>query len=262
MAMQSLADMIPHRTETRHCPQHGEYEATIAIIRGKELPESGCRQCLEEQDRAEQLEQQRQDAAERKQLRIDNQMRRAAIPRRFADRRLSTYKAQNEDQRRALASCTRYADQFDQALEHGTNLILCGNPGTGKTHLAIGIAWQVMDAGHTAAFTTTMDAIRRVRETYSRDSHETERQAIEALSKPDLLILDEVGVQLGTEAERLTLFEIINARYQDMRPTILISNLSLDGIEEYLGQRGMDRMREGGGRAVVFNWGSYRREVA
>ncbi|MFP4104844.1 MAG: ATP-binding protein [Phycisphaerae bacterium] len=260
--MEAIGNLIPHRTETRYCPKHGDYTATILTIGGEEKPGGGCPQCLAEHDRAEAEQQRQQDIAERKQRRIDNKMRRAAIPRRFADRRLSNYRAENEGQRRALASATRYADQFDDALDNGTNLILAGTPGTGKTHLAIGIAWQVMDAGHTAAFTTTMDAIRRVRETYSRDSRETERQALESLSQPDLLILDEVGVQLGTEAERMTLFEILNRRYQDMRPTILISNLSLDGIEEYLGQRGMDRMREGGGRAVVFDWGSYRRGAA
>ena len=42
--------------------------------------------------------------------------------------------------------------------------------------------------------------------------------------RPDLLILDEVGVQFGSETEKMILFEIINGRYEQLKPTIVISN--------------------------------------
>ena len=44
--------------------------------------------------------------------------------------------------------------------------------------------------------------------------------------RPDLLILDEVGVQFGSETEKMILFEIINGRYEQLKPTIVISNLA------------------------------------
>ena len=78
------------------------------------------------------------------------------------------------------------------------------------------------------------------------------------LCSPDLLILDEVGVQFGSDAEKLILFEIINTRYQDMKPTILISNLTLVELGKYIGERVVDRMREGGGAILSFDWDSYR----
>ncbi|MGC8384980.1 ATP-binding protein [Pseudomonas aeruginosa] len=75
---------------------------------------------------------------------------------------------------------------------------------------------------------------------------------------PDLLILDEVGVQYGKEAELVTLFDVMNARYSACKPSIVLSNLTLEEIEVFLGQRVMDRLRENGGRAVSFNWESER----
>ena len=46
-----------------------------------------------------------------------------------------------------------------------------------------------------------------------------------------------------------------------MKPTILLSNLNIEGLGEYLGERVMDRLREGGGKMIAFDWDSYRRNV-
>ena len=89
----------------------------------------------------------------------------------------------------------------------------------------------------------------------------TEQDAIDALVMPDLLILDEVGVQFGTVTESLIMFEILNGRYEKVRPTIVMSNLTEDEITEYLGSRVVDRLKEGGGVLVAFDWDSYRGRV-
>ncbi|GGX98960.1 hypothetical protein GCM10007386_32320 [Pseudoduganella dura] len=51
---------------------------------------------------------------------------------------------------------------------HGTSLIFCGTIGTGKTHLAVAIAHEVMARGRQAVFVKTMRAIDAVKETYAR----------------------------------------------------------------------------------------------
>lgn len=117
---------------------------------------------------------------------------------------------------------------------------------------------QVMARGHTALFTTTLRAIRRVKETWSKGSTETESQAVSALTYPSLLILDEIGLQFGTDTEKTILFDVLNERYENDKPCILISNLSLDGVRKFVGERVFDRLREGGGEAVVFDWESHR----
>ena len=114
----------------------------------------------------------------------------------------------------------------------------------------------------TVLFTTVMRAIRRVKDTWSRESRESETQAIAALVFPDLLILDEIGVQFGSDTERLILFDVLNERYEKRRPTLLLSNLNIDEVKAYLGERVFDRLREDGGEAIVFDWASWRGRIA
>jgi DNA replication protein DnaC len=116
-----------------------------------------------------------------------------------------------------------------------------------------------MERGRTVLFTTVMRALRRVKDTWGRDSRESQSEAIAALGFPDLLILDEVGVQFGSDAEKLLLFDILNERYERRRPTILMSNLPLDEVSAYLGERVFDRLREDGGEFISFTWESYRK---
>ena len=118
-----------------------------------------------------------------------------------------------------------------------------------------------MEQGRIAVFTSVINAIRRVKDTYRRDSGQS-RQVVAGFIRPDLLILDEVGVQFGSETEKMILFEIINGRYEQLKPTIVISNLAKDALTDYLGERVVDRLREGGGRMLIFDWPSYRRQAA
>ena len=79
------------------------------------------------------------------------------------------------------------------------------------------------------------------------EKQRTEAEVIRIYTDPELLIIDEVGVQFGSEAEKLILFEIINTRYERMMPTILISNLPKDELSAFIGERVIDRMNDGGG---------------
>lgn len=219
---------------------------------------SRCPECSRELVAKEQVEaeqRKREEELERWQRRLGH----AGIPGRFCDRSLKSYIAETDGQRRALAFAEQYADSFEDALATGRSAVFIGKPGTGKTHLAVGIGLRVMHRdGRTVLFTTVMRAIRRVRNTWGRNSEESETQTIESLTCPDLLILDEVGVQYGSEAEKLMLFDILNERYVSRRPTLLLSNLSLDEVKTYLGERVFDRLREDGGEVVVFDWASHR----
>ena len=74
--------------------------------------------------------------------------------------------------------------------------------------------------------------VRAVKETYSRNSERTERQVIADFARPDLLILDEIGRQHGTDTERLIIFDVINARYLQNKPSILITNRHCQSLEK------------------------------
>lgn len=240
--------------EQRSCPDHGPYQSRKTIFAGV-AAWTPCRECFETEGRKNVEEQDR-----KRQIALNESvMRNAEIPQRFASRTLENYDAKLPGQKSALKAATEYADRFDDGLKLGRSLIFCGTAGTGKTHLAVGIAKRVIASGKSATFTTAMDAIRTVRETYRKNSEITERQAIQRFAQADLTIIDEVGSQLGTDAEKVTLFDLINARYERERPMIVLSNLTLKEVEQYMGARAFDRLRENGGQAVTFTWPSFRR---
>ncbi|MFZ6727364.1 ATP-binding protein [Undibacterium sp. MH2W] len=243
-------------SEMRVCGSHGEFKAHQFRSHW-----SGCPKCLEEIDlRHRQAEIERFEM-ERKDRMWKSILGRSAIPERFSEKTLENYFPKTEGAESALQICREYAANFEGILKIGRSLILCGGVGTGKTHLAVGIANAIMKEGKQPVFSSVSKAIRKIKETYARDSVKTEDEAIQDFIKPDLLILDEVGVQFGSETEKMYLFEIINGRYELLKPTILISNLGRAELEKFIGTRVIDRLREGGGRMVVFDWGSYRREA-
>lgn len=240
-----------------HCDEHGDFEG---IVFGGKGP--FCPTCAERRRKAEEAERQAELAREWAERKAAILLGRAAIPPRFADRRLENFNPHSAGPAAALAVAKQFVQEFDQCLETGRSLIFCGGVGSGKTHLSVGICHGVIALGRVAVFTSVLGAIRSIKETYRKGSELTEADALERLIEPDLLVLDEVGVQFGSETEKMYLFEIINGRYENLRPTIVISNLAKDPLTEFLGERAVDRLREGGGKMVIFDWPSYRRVAA
>lgn len=238
------------------CEGHGEY--TAYTYRGHT---SGCPACMKEQQEREASEAHAKWLVELRQRRANELLGRAAIPPRFADRTLANFMPHADGPAKALAIAREFAENFAECQRTGQGLVFCGGVGAGKTHLAVGICHEVIKQDRVAVFSSVLSAVRSIKETYRKGSELTEGEAIQNLVDPDLLVLDEVGVQFGSETEKMYLFEVINGRYQALKPTIVISNLAKDPLTEYLGERVIDRLREGGGRMVVFDWPSYRRQA-
>jgi DNA replication protein DnaC len=233
---------------------HGEFESVNRI--GGIWSE--CPACIKEAKERKNAEEEKK-ASEKRNHAWLVMLSMSGIPERFQDRSLQNYEASTEAQRKALEFAKSYAEEFDDVMRTGRSALFVGKPGTGKTHLAAAIGMQVMREQHrTVCFCTVMRAIRRVKDTWAKGSCESESQAIAALAEPDLLILDEVGVQYGSEFEKNILFDVLNERYERRRPSILISNLPAAEAAAYLGERVIDRIREDGGARIVFDWVSYR----
>lgn len=241
------------------CAKHGQYAAII--VRYSETP-SGCPVCADARRREKDAEDQKALAAKASAARLADKLGAALIPARFLDRSFDSYRAANPKQAYALGVCRGYAENFAEHFAAGRCLLLLGNVGTGKTHLATAIANHVIrTTSGTAVYRTVGGILQHIKGSFSRDSDYSEAEAFAAYTKPSLLIIDEVGATKSTEFELAALFTIINGRYEEKLPTVVISNLSAEELPDALGERCVDRLREGGGIAVGFNWESARSKV-
>jgi DNA replication protein DnaC len=237
----------------RVCPTHGAYVA--GVYRWGEMSCKACHEAtLRATDKFERDTKRLVSMAER----TRQAMNAAHIPERFENCLLSNYQPSCEASAYALSVAQRYAHEFNQPQAKGRSLVFCGNVGNGKTHLAIGIAHELIQQLRYPLFVSVLNAVRHVKDTWRKDSPRSESQAIFDFIEPDLLILDEVGVQFGSDTEKLILFDVINGRYNRKKSTIVLSNLMVDELSGYLDERVVDRLREGGGIAVPFTWASYR----
>jgi DNA replication protein DnaC len=261
--MQQLDENFPsNRTEQAECATHGPFEQRVLQPwAGAPAIRSRCPSCEADKAAVAAEESKRQASAMRK-IHADALLRQSGIPARFRERTLDGYRCENRGQRTAVGVCRRFAEDFEGQCERGSSLVLVGGAGTGKTHLACAVASAVISSHQAAArFVTVSDMLRSIKETYRRDATANESDVIRSYVDCDLLVLDEIGVQVGSEHEKLLLFEVLNGRYQALKPSILISNLPPDELETFLGTRVMDRFRECG-FVLRFDWESHRGKVA
>lgn len=241
------------------CDEHGEY---AAIITKYSQSPSACPQCSEIRQRARDEQIQREEAEKHQAAMLERKLGASLIPRRFQGKTFDQFHAGTPKQRKVLATCQAYAENFRDNYDAGRCLILLGKPGTGKTHLAASIADHVIrSASASAVYRTVSGILTYIKGSYDRDVEYSEAEAFASLVKPALLIIDEVGATKPTEFEQATLFQIINGRYEEQKPTVVISNLDPHELPAALGERCVDRLREGGGIALVFDWKSVRSEV-
>lgn len=216
-----------------------------------------CPICMRE-EASKTEEEVRQREAEARRRRWERLLGVACIPKRFQSRSFVGYEADTPEQQYALAYAREYAENFEDALSTGRCAMFLGSPGTGKTHLAAAICMHIMRKGRTAYYTTVLDAIQQILDTRRPGATMRWSDAVGLLTEPDLLVLDEVGVQLGSEFEQSVLTNALNRRYAQGKPVLLLSNLHASGVRDYLGARVFDRLREGDGVYVAFDWESYR----
>lgn len=237
------------------CAEHGSFTSTGVKYMGKREVWTPCPDCEDAR-----LARERQAEAQRRAdyARQDMECRigQAAIPARFVGRTLDNFQCSTEAQTAALAIAREFADNFEANAKRGMSLIFSGLPGTGKSHLATAVLQAIMPQ-HTGLYTTCMGVIRAVRGTWRKDSERSETQVLDAFADVPLLVLDEIGVQYGTDGEQTILFDVLDRRYRDMKPSIFLTNQDKKGFKDFIGERTFDRLTETA-RWVPFDWASYR----
>lgn len=240
------------------CDVHGDYTENGGSLRPGNIIWHGCSLCSQERAKKAQ-ERKLIEEQIRAQQQLESRLNKAGIPIRFRERTLDNFIVETPQQNAALTVSRDFVESFDDNYKSGRTLIFSGKAGTGKSHLATAIAQAVMPK-YTAMYLNALDAIRMIRDTWRKDSEKSELDVLNLLGSVDLLVIDEVGVQSGTDNEQMLMFDIINRRYRDSKPMILLTNLGTAGFSEYLTERSYDRLRENG-KWVSFEWPSYRGKV-
>lgn len=257
----SVIPEVQLRTEMFSCQVHGEQTVSVFRYLDERWSPPNCPVCDAESEARRRADQDAQQTRLRTAT-AERLLGNAGIPERFKEAAFHDSDGVPPEMAKQMKVCREYAERFAEFRKTGQSLVVLGTAGTGKTYTACAITRHVVrECGFAAIYTTALKAIREVKDTYRRDSKRSEQEVISSFVTPDLLVIDEIGVQFGTDSERQILFEIVNERYQAMKPTILISNLALPELAEYAGDRVIDRMRDNGGAIVVFS-GKSRRGLA
>lgn len=243
-----------------NCDRHGPFINVHFSGRGK-LPEGwkGCPECAEEVHQARMHEEERQRQAELIRERAERFVRGSAIPKRFESKGFEDYRPVNGKAASILRKLQSYSDAISSGDHRGRSLILLGNVGNGKTHLGCALLRDVIRRTcKPGKYLTFAELVREVKSTWRKESQISEQDVYDGFAKPELVILDEVGMQNFTDFEQTVAYEAINARYLLEKPTVLITNLPAGDLSACLGERVVDRLRESGGKALDFDWDSYR----
>lgn len=119
------------------------------------------------------------------------------------------------------------------ACENGESIVLAGNPGAGKTHLAVAITKRVIEKGKNAIFAPYVSLISDLKSSFSGTSEVSTHEMRRLLKNTDCLVLDDVGQELLTNYSSEFLFELVNDRYNSCKQLVITTNcLSSESLTE------------------------------
>jgi DNA replication protein DnaC len=239
-----------------NCEIHGDYNQRSIDCLGKNIKFKECQQCTN----IEKIENEKREAIQSdifaNQKRIDLS-KLAGVSARYRHLTLNDIKPLDKPQELMLKAMSASAEAI-LSCKATPSLIITGGVGTGKTMMCSALLGSILNAKR-GKIIKCIDMVRRLKSTWSRDSTESEEGIIKQFTTIPLLIIDEVGVQFGSDTEKMFIFDIIDGRYENILPTILISNLDIEAIKALIGERVIDRLRQDGGKLLALDGRSSRK---
>jgi DNA replication protein DnaC len=155
------------------------------------------------------------------------------------DKNRSYYEAAHN----ALNGAKEFVDAYSSG-NFANGLMLTGTYGSGKTFLACAIANALMKLDVQVLFLVVPDLLDELRATYSRRDKQdaTEQDLLDMARSVPVLILDDLGAHNYTDWTSNRIFSIVNYRMNYKLPTIITTNLGIDKLGEYLGERTSSRL--------------------
>ena len=159
--------------------------------------------------------------------------------------------AEKESLEQGYNTCYQFAENPSGCL------VLTGDFGVGKTHLAAAIANMRESQGEEALFIVVPDLLDHLRSTYNPQSTTSYDERFEQIRRTPLLVLDDLGSQSATRWAQEKLFQLFNYRYMAQLPTVITLN-SLNNIEPRLRERILEMIELGKGGFVDLLAPAYR----
>lgn len=189
----------------------------------------------------------------------------SVIPRKFQgvsfERPPVSDMARDFQARGAVEEIRSYLRDLDENLENGRGVWLYGDPGTGKTTLAMLVSRMALESSHSVAIYSLPKLLARIRRTYDAepggDSYLT---FFERLTSVDLLHIDDLGAEKRSDWVLEQLYALINERYEAQRSILVTTNLDEPELKAQIGERTVSRLVEMCGTCMIPMHGDDRRE--
>lgn len=267
-----LCTTPPSKEVTVSCLVHGQQKYTTYQRPNGTWPVPSCPVCRREANEKQKVLRVIQTEAKERVLELQRALN-IEKPSDFDGPTFGNYVPETQEEAHNLAVCRRFAERFSareierekahNAQEHdwrkknAVGLALQGNYGTGKTHLVYAILKELEKQDIPGFYATIPDLFDRFSD---RTNPVNVPLVLTKLCTVSCLVLDEVGVQSGNKDERKRLYQIIDGRIKNGRPTIILTNLDRDELNALLTERVMSRIREST-YALTFTGRSRRRSI-
>ena len=180
-------------------------------------------------------------------------LERASIPPRHEHATLENYESvETTGSHETMLQAHFKAHQFVLDYPHNTDgrgLMFVGMAGRGKTHLAVGVLRALIEEkGCQGLFSDYGDLLKQIQNSYNSRSETTEFELLRPVMEAEVLVLDDLGSTKPTAWVWDTVAQVLNARYNHKRTTIITTNFAnrapaSGGKEDTLGDRIGERMR-------------------